>query len=88
MAMPGIKFRREKTFSIGLSTSGKPPATHYWCSSVFSSDVKEKVVALPDQVPAADVQAYDANNDPKFPGRLMASLGLKQIVNFPEKPWR
>lgn len=77
--------RGEKTFSIGLSATGKLPVTHYWCSSVIS---KEKVVALPRLVPAADVQAYDANKDPKFPGRLLDSLGLKQIVNFPEKPWR
>ena len=80
--------RGERTFSIGLSATGKPPVTHYWCSSVISDEVKEKVVALPDLVPSADIRAYDANNDPKFPGLLLASLGLKQIVNFPEKPWR
>ena len=38
--------------------------------------------------PNAKVHDYDADKDGKFPGRLLATLGLKQIENFPEKPWR
>lgn len=80
--------RGERTFSIGLSATGKAPVTHYWCSSVIAEAKTERVTDLSVQFPNAKVHAYDANNDPKFPGRLLAQLGLKQIVNFPEKPWR
>jgi hypothetical protein len=79
--------RGERTFSIGLSATGKAPVTHYWCSSVFSDAKTANVLALKDQFPNSDVLAYDADKDPKFPGRLIATLGLKQLSNFPEKPW-
>ena len=78
----------ERTFSIGLSAAGNAPVTHYWCSSVVSEDKMERVTDLSAQFPNAKVFAYDADKDPKFPGRLLATLGLKQISNFPEKPWR
>ena len=80
--------RGERTFTIGLSETGKLPVTHYWCSSVFEASKTESVDALPVLFPNAKVHDYDADKDGKFPGRLLATLGLKQIENFPEKPWR
>ena len=78
----------ERTFPIGLSATGKIPVTHLWCSSVFEEEKEQSVSTLPIQFLNAKVHAYDANKDTQFPGRLLATLGLKQIENFPEKPWR
>ncbi len=78
----------EKTFSVGLSASGAAPASHYWCSALFTGDGPEKLAAAQAVFPSAVVQTYDADGDPGFPGRTIASLGLKQVVNLPGgAPW-
>ena len=75
----------QNTFSVGLSASGKEPVTHYWCSALF--DIGSGwVLALQTAFPSALIQTYDAVADPSFPRRTMEALGLKQIVNLPERP--
>ena len=75
----------QNTFSIGLSASGKEPVIQYWCSALFNVG-SEWVGALQTAFLLASIQTYDADNDPSFPRRTMEALGLKQIVNLPERP--
>ncbi len=75
----------EKTFSIGLSATGKPPATHYWCSALFFRTGPERLLAAKAIFPDAVVVDYDGATDPGFPQRTIAGLGLKQIVTLPDR---
>ena len=75
----------QNTFSIGLSASGAAPVTHFWCSALFNAGA-EWVAALQAAFTSASIQTYDADADPSFPRRSMVGLGLKQIVNLPERP--
>lgn len=78
----------EKTFKAGLSATGAAPATHYWCSALFTGDGTEKLAAAQAVFPTAVVQSYDADDDPGFPRRTIAGLGLKQVVTLPGgAPW-
>ncbi len=75
----------EKTFSIGLSETGKPPATHYWCSALFFRTGPERLLAAKAIFPDAVVVDYDGATDPGFPQRTIAELGLKQVVTLPDR---
>ena len=43
----------EKTFSVGLSATGKAPVTHYWCSALFYGGGPERLLALQSAFPLA-----------------------------------
>ncbi|MGZ4965289.1 MAG: hypothetical protein ACXWBP_09065 [Limisphaerales bacterium] len=73
-----------RTFFVGISASGQVPATHYWCSAVFSDVNATKLALAQADFPLAVVQGYDADNDAGFPQRKLIELGLKQIVTLPE----
>lgn len=75
----------DKTFSIGLSATGKQPATHYWCSALFFRSGPERLQAAAALFPDAVVADYDGDEDPGFPQRTIAALGLKQIVTLSDR---
>ncbi len=74
-----------RTFFIGLSANGQAPATHYWCSALFTDENATKLALTQAAFPLAVVQGYDADNDAGFPQRTISDLGLKQIVTLPER---
>jgi hypothetical protein len=75
----------EKTFAIGLSVTGNAPATHYWCSALFSDLGSERLAAASALFPEAVVLGYNADSNPTFPRLTLAELGLKQIVTIPSR---
>jgi hypothetical protein len=76
----------EKTFSIGLSASGSAPATHFWCSALFSGEGAARLAAAQAAFPDAVVCPYNADTDPSFPKRKITELGLNQIVTIQPRP--
>lgn len=75
----------QKTFTVALSTTGKPPATHFWCSALFFRTGPERLLAAKQIFPDAVVLDYDGTTDPGFPQRTIATLGLKQVVTLPDR---
>ncbi|MGZ4962535.1 MAG: hypothetical protein ACXWIU_06970 [Limisphaerales bacterium] len=75
----------EKTFTVALSATGKPPATHYWCSALFFRSGPERLLAAQALFPDAVILDYDGSADAGFPQRAIQNLGLKQIVTLPER---
>jgi len=69
----------ERTFTVGLSASGKLPATHYWCSWRLPDGDHD---AIRSKLQAA----IDANNARVFnaattsPDEVLATLGLKRLT--------
>jgi hypothetical protein len=76
----------EKTFAVGLSPTGRAPATHNWCSTLLKPEGAGRLQAAKADL-AATVLAYDADKDPSFPRRTVEGLGLQPLVWYPEG-WR
>lgn len=68
----------EHTFTVGLSVTGKEPATHYWCSWAMRDDEKSAVemkLALAEF--SGKVQIFDGK---RFtPEEVLAATGLQRI---------
>jgi hypothetical protein len=72
----------DQTFCFGLAATGDEPATHYWCSTLMP-DGGALLGAFLGLFPRALVSGYDADGDPGFPQRVLAGLGLKQVLAQP-----
>lgn len=73
----------------GLSPTGQPPATHYWCNWQFRPEVlqalKMLIIALPPSVRNA-IQIFELNSwDPEIakptPDEVLGLVGLQRIQN-------
>jgi hypothetical protein len=62
------------------SADGRPPATHYWASGVFTQEHGLALANLSSSLPGADMEDYDIQTDPTFPQRRLEELGLQRIV--------
>ena len=68
------------TFTVGLSATGKSPATHYWCSWSMTSDDEANIRAkmLTDEL-IGKAQVFDGGA--MTPDDVLAATGLRRIVN-------
>lgn len=71
----------ERTFTEGLSLTGLPPATHYWCSWQMDDDwdarIKQKLQNAVD-----NGNAFVFNGNIRTPEWVLQQLGLK-VVGVP-----
>lgn len=65
----------EETFSVGLSTTGSDPATHYWCN--WRLDDSHKVDTLAYINGDAEINVYDTTS--YTPQQVLDELSLKTI---------
>jgi hypothetical protein len=68
----------ERTFTVGLSTTGLPPVTHYWCSWQMDDDwdarIKENLQNAVD-----NGNAWVFNGNIRTPEWVLQQLGLKRV---------
>lgn len=68
-----------RTFTVGLSYDGTPPATHYWASASVDLATFAAIQTLVAQSPGAVLEEYDQDADPDFPDTLLEAQGLKRV---------
>lgn len=68
------------TFTVGLSPTGEPPATHYVCASALTPAERERVEALRAVFPDAVLVDYDLDTEPGRPDAVLAGLGLRRVA--------
>lgn len=67
------------TFTVGLSSTGNLPATHYWAAGVVTVDEDTKWRGSMGKVGTGNkVRIYDGNTT--TPAQVLATTGLKEII--------
>lgn len=72
----------ERTFSVGLSATGKAPATHFWCSWQLP-DGDYDVLCQKLQPVVNDNGAQIFNGNRTTPDEVLATLGLTRLEDAP-----
>jgi len=69
-----------RSFTVGLSSTGLEPATHFWASSVVSDAACAAIAAkVATDYPLARCEEWDIDADPQRPNALLAELGLRRL---------
>lgn len=68
----------EHTFSVGLSLTGRPPATHRWCNWALTTREHDRLLArLKTSIDAGLTRVFDGLTT--TPDDVLRAVGLKRV---------
>lgn len=72
----------EQTFTVGLSPTGQPPATHYWCSWQMTPGERASFINFMEALVNSG-RAWIYDGEVVTPAEILAEHGLQTPRSFP-----